>query len=101
MEFRLLGPLEVIDNTRDLTPSRPKQRALLALLLVQAGELVTVDEAVDALWGASPPPAARNAVQGHVSTLRKILGVDRIKTLDGYRSASKRESSTSIASSAS
>jgi predicted ATPase/DNA-binding SARP family transcriptional activator len=85
VEFRILGPLEVLDGGRDVTPSRPKQRALLALLLLRAGELVTVDEAVDALWGASPPPAARNALQGHVSTLRKILGADRIKTLEGYR----------------
>jgi predicted ATPase/DNA-binding SARP family transcriptional activator len=85
VEFRILGPLEVLDDGRDVTPSRPKQRALLALLLLRAGELVTVDQAVDALWGASPPPAARNAVQGHVSSLRKILGADRIDTLRGYR----------------
>lgn len=85
MEFRILGPLEVIDGRRDVTPSRPQQRALLALLLLHPGDLVTVDEAVEALWGASPPPAARNAVQGHVSRLRKLLGVDRIETRGGYR----------------
>ena len=85
MEFRILGPLEVVDRGRDVTPSRPKQRALLALLLLNAGDLVTVDEAAEALWGASPPPAARNAVQGHVSRLRKLLGADRIETRGGYR----------------
>jgi predicted ATPase/DNA-binding SARP family transcriptional activator len=85
VEFRILGPLQVLDGGRDVTPSRPKRRALLALLLLRAGELVTVDEAVDALWGASPPPAARNAVQGHVSALRKAFGADRIDTANGYR----------------
>src|SRR5262245_15674644 len=85
VEFRLLGRLEVVDGGRDAAPQRRKQRALLGLLLLRAGELVTVDEAVDALWGARPPPAARNAVQGHVATLRKLLGRDRIATRDsGY-----------------
>jgi predicted ATPase/DNA-binding SARP family transcriptional activator len=85
VEFGLLGRLTVVDGGRDLTPPRPKQRALLALLLLRAGELVSADEAVDALWGECPPPAARNAVQGHVSMLRKRLGRDRIETRDrGY-----------------
>jgi predicted ATPase/DNA-binding SARP family transcriptional activator len=85
MEFRILGRLDVADGVRDVAPRRQKQRALLALLLLRAGELVTVDEALDALWGARPPPAARNAVQGHVATLRKLLGHDRIATREsGY-----------------
>jgi predicted ATPase/DNA-binding SARP family transcriptional activator len=85
VEFRLLGRLTVVDDGRDLTPHRPKQRALLALLLLRAGELVSADEAVDTLWGERPPPAARNAVQGHVSMLRKRLGRGRIETRDfGY-----------------
>jgi DNA-binding SARP family transcriptional activator len=76
VEFRILGPLEVVDSGCDKTPSRPKQRALLTLLLLRAGDLVTVDEAVEALWGASPPAAARNAIQGHISAPRKLLGAD-------------------------
>jgi predicted ATPase/DNA-binding SARP family transcriptional activator len=85
VEFRLLGRLTVVDDGRDLTPPRHKQRALLALLLLREGELVSADEAVDAIWGERPPPAARNAVQGHVSMLRKRLGRDRIETRDlGY-----------------
>ena len=85
VEFRVLGRLEVEDGGRDTAPRRRKQRALLALLLLRAGEVVTVDEAVDALWGARPPPAARNAVQGHVATLRKLLGRDRVATHEsGY-----------------
>ena len=85
MKFELLGRLEVVDDGRDAAPRRRKQRALLALLLLRAGEIVTVDEAVDALWGARPPPTARNAVQGHVAMLRKLLGRDRIATHEsGY-----------------
>jgi predicted ATPase/DNA-binding SARP family transcriptional activator len=85
VKFGLLGRLEVVDGRRDAAPRRRKQRALLALLLLRAGEMVTVDEAVDALWGVRPPPTARNAVQGHVATLRKLLGRDRIATREsGY-----------------
>jgi predicted ATPase/DNA-binding SARP family transcriptional activator len=83
VEFRLLGPLEVLDGARLLTPARPKQRALLALLLLRAGEVVTPDDAIEALWGERPPPAARNALQGHVAALRKLLGPDRIETRNG------------------
>lgn len=80
MEFRVLGRLEVIDDDRHLTPRAPKRRALLCLLLLRAGELVTVDEIADALWESQPPPAARNAIQGHVSALRRLLGGERIET---------------------
>ena len=78
-----MGRLEVVEDGRDVTPARPKQRALLALLLLRAGKIVSVDEAVDALWGERPPPAARNAVQGHVAALRKLLGADRVETRPG------------------
>jgi predicted ATPase/DNA-binding SARP family transcriptional activator len=83
VEFRALGRLEIIDGDRDLTPRPPKQRTLLCLLLLRAGELVTVDELADAIWESEPPPAARNAIQGHVSSLRRLLGRDRIETLAG------------------
>ena len=83
MEFRILGPLEATDGVRELTPARPKSRALLALLLLRAGQVVSPDEALDALWGERPPPAARNALQGHVAALRKLFGSDRIETRGG------------------
>lgn len=83
MEFRVLGRLEIFDGDREVTPTRPKVRALVALLLLQAGQLVSVDEAVDALWGERPPPTARNAVQGHIATLRRVLGPDRVETSAG------------------
>lgn len=83
MEFRILGPLKATDGVRELTPPRPKTRALLALLLLRAGQIVSPDEALDALWGERPPPAARNALQGHVAALRKLFGSDRIETRGG------------------
>jgi class 3 adenylate cyclase/tetratricopeptide (TPR) repeat protein len=80
MEFGILGPLEVLDQGRDLTPARAKQRCLLAMLLLHANKVVTSDELIDALWGEAPPETAQTAVHGHVSALRKLLGADRIET---------------------
>jgi predicted ATPase/DNA-binding SARP family transcriptional activator len=80
VEIRVLGPLEVVDGGRDLTPARPKQRALLALLLLRANEVVSTDELIEALWGSAPPETAPNALQGHVSALRKLLGPGAIDT---------------------
>ncbi|HET7353144.1 MAG TPA: BTAD domain-containing putative transcriptional regulator [Gaiellaceae bacterium] len=86
MDFRLLGRFEVDADGVDLTPVRPKQRALLALLLLRAGDVVAIDELVEALWGSSPPETAQKALHGHISALRKRLGADRIETRSpGYR----------------
>ena len=65
---------------------RPKQRALLALLLLRAGEVVAIDELVEALWAPRPPETAQKALHGHISALRKRLGAERIETRSpGYR----------------
>ena len=58
----------------------PRQRALLAILLLHANQVVSTDGLVDALWGTQPPPTAANTVQYYVSQLRKLLGADRIVT---------------------
>jgi DNA-binding SARP family transcriptional activator/pimeloyl-ACP methyl ester carboxylesterase/tetratricopeptide (TPR) repeat protein len=76
----LLGPLRVVEGDGDVTPARPKQRALLALLLLRRGEVVPGDQLIEALWGAEPPGTAQTALHGHVSSLRKLLGADRIRT---------------------
>ena len=73
MEFRILGPLEVVQGGRLLALGGPRQRALLAVLLTKANEVVSVDALIDALWGARPPSAAANALQYHVSQLRSKL----------------------------
>jgi DNA-binding SARP family transcriptional activator len=85
MEFRILGPLEVEDHGRAVAIGGPKQRALLAFLLLTPNHPVSVDRLTDALWGSAPPAAPANALQYHVSQLRKHLGEDVVVTRDaGY-----------------
>ena len=85
MDFRLLGRFEVEADGVDLTPPRRQHRALLALLLLHADEVVATDDCVEALWGERPPETAQTALHGHVSALRKRLGPERIETQDpGY-----------------
>jgi YVTN family beta-propeller protein len=74
MEFRVLGPLEVVDGGHPLALGRPQQRALLSLLLVHRGEALSSERLVDELWGERPPPTAIKIVQGYVSNLRRALG---------------------------
>jgi DNA-binding SARP family transcriptional activator/ABC-type oligopeptide transport system substrate-binding subunit len=74
VEFRLLGPLEVRDDGRALELGGQKRRALLALLLLHANEVVSSDRLIEELWGEDPPQAAATALHGHVSRLRKLLG---------------------------
>jgi DNA-binding SARP family transcriptional activator len=73
VEFRILGPLEVVERGRALTLGGPRQRALLALLLTRANEVVSTDRLIDELWGAEAPNAAANTLQYHISRLRKTL----------------------------
>jgi predicted ATPase/DNA-binding SARP family transcriptional activator len=74
MEFRILGPLEALDEGRDVAPPGSKRRALLALLLLHANETLPVERLIDELWGENPPVTAAKALQVHVSRLRKALG---------------------------
>jgi DNA-binding SARP family transcriptional activator/pimeloyl-ACP methyl ester carboxylesterase len=80
VEFRLLGPLEVIDGTSALAVAPGKQRALLALLLLNANRTVARDRIVDELWGEDVPESAQKMVQIHVSQLRKALPEPRLHT---------------------
>src|SRR6266511_728396 len=73
MDFRILGPLEVEHEGGELPLGGGQQRALLALLLLHANEVVAVDEIVDALWPESPPPSATKSVHALVSRLRGLL----------------------------
>ena len=74
VEFRILGPLEVVEDDRPLVLGGPKQRALLAVLLLHRGEVVSTDRLIDQLWGERPPASAAKSVQVYVSNLRKALG---------------------------
>jgi DNA-binding SARP family transcriptional activator len=72
MEFRILGPLEVGEEDRPVLVTGPKERALLAILLIHAGEVVSADRLVEGLWGSEPPANLSNALQV-VSRLRTCL----------------------------
>ncbi len=80
MEFRILGPLEVLDAGAALTLGGAKQRALLAILLLSANRVVPNDRLIDDLWGEKPPETAAHALQVYVSQLRKVLGRERLVT---------------------
>ncbi|HEY3206112.1 MAG TPA: BTAD domain-containing putative transcriptional regulator [Gaiellaceae bacterium] len=80
LEFRILGPLEALRDGEPLPLGGQKQRALLALLLLDAGRVVSVDRIVDALWGEQPPKTAATSLQNFVSHLRKTLGADVLVT---------------------
>jgi predicted ATPase/DNA-binding SARP family transcriptional activator len=85
-EFRLLGALEVASGGAVLPVGGPRQRALLAFLLLNANEPVKREALIDALWGDDPPGTAQNALQVAVHGLRKLLDAERIETVgDGYR----------------
>src|SRR2546425_9363931 len=73
MNFRILGPLEVLDEERVLDVGGGKQRAVLALLHLHANEVVSSDRLIDELWPDEPPPSAAKIIQVHVSRLRKAL----------------------------
>ena len=83
MEFRVLGSLEVIDRDGPVALGAPKQRALLAVLLLHRGEPVSSDRLIDEIWGEEPPASAKKLVQGYVSNLRKVLGDWRLVTEGG------------------
>jgi DNA-binding SARP family transcriptional activator len=74
LEFRILGPLEVIDGDRALTPAGGVQRALLAILLLHVNRVVSGDRLSDLLWGDHPPASGATALQVRISQLRKGLG---------------------------
>jgi DNA-binding SARP family transcriptional activator len=80
VEFRILGPLEVVDAGASLSLGGARQRAVLALLLTRPNEVVSLDRLIDELWGNEPPRTAANTVQYYVSQLRKLLGAERIVT---------------------
>ena len=73
MEFGILGPLEVVDQGRVLALGGLRQRALLALLLIRANEVVSAERLAEELWDGGPPQSVANALHYHVSQLRKTL----------------------------
>ena len=86
MEFRLLGPLEAVDDAGEVVALGGKRpRTLLAMLLLHPNEAVSTDRLIDAVWGEAAPTRAQATLQVHVHALRKALGADRIVTREpGY-----------------
>ena len=79
LRFRILGPLEVDVGPRVADLGGPRQRALLAHLLLRANQLVSADALLDSLWGDEQPDTARGVVHTYVSLLRRAIGKERIE----------------------
>src|ERR1043165_8485460 len=80
VEFAILGPLEARADGEPIALGGPKQRALLAALLLDAGRIVSLDRLVEMLWSGDPPATANASLQNFVAQLRKALGPDVIET---------------------
>src|SRR3954447_13928569 len=87
MRIGLLGELEVLDDQgNDVPVAGAKLRALLAVLALHVGRVVSADHLIEALWGEDPPAGVRTGVQGLVSKLRRALGRTDLVVMrgDGY-----------------
>src|SRR5256885_15364084 len=82
MDFRVLGPVEVQQEGRHLALGGARERLLLALLLIRASRVASVDALIDDLWEGAPPDNAISTLRVYVSRLRKALraGEDLIRT---------------------
>jgi predicted ATPase/DNA-binding SARP family transcriptional activator len=84
MRFGILGPLVAVnDEGRELALGGPRQRAVLAILLLHSGEALSSDRLIDELWGGRPPATAAKTLQVYVSNLRKVLGDGLLLTRPG------------------
>lgn len=85
MDFRLLGSLEVAADGRTVELGRGRPRALLAILLLRANQVVPAERLIDDLWAGDAPPTAPKMVQMYVAELRKALADDALATVSpGY-----------------
>jgi DNA-binding SARP family transcriptional activator/streptogramin lyase len=80
MEFRILGPLEIVGERGPVTLHRGKEQALLTFLLLHPNELLPSERLIDELWDGQPPATAAKILQNAVSQLRKALGLGRLET---------------------
>ncbi|WP_375492100.1 BTAD domain-containing putative transcriptional regulator [uncultured Jatrophihabitans sp.] len=90
MEYRILGPLEAVRDGRPIDLGSPKQRAVLASLVLEAGRVVPTERLVDQVWGDDPPGNVAASLQAYVSNLRRLLRDDAAtapiaRQLPGYR----------------
>ncbi|MGH3760415.1 BTAD domain-containing putative transcriptional regulator [Actinophytocola sp.] len=93
MDFRILGSVEVWHDGALVPVTAPMQRAVLATLLVRAGETVAVESIVDQLWGPEPPHTAQVTIRNYVQRLRRVLPRPVLETVPpGYRLVVEPES---------
>jgi adenylate cyclase len=76
LEYRILGALEVVRDGHTLRLERPRERALLALLVLSANRVVSADVLAEDLWAGAPPPSAASTLRVYISRLRSALGAD-------------------------
>jgi len=81
-EFRILGPLEATHSGQPLTPTPPKIRSVLALLLLRANRIVSVESLIEELWGPEPPRSAVTTVQTYIYHLRRLFAAGGLGTED-------------------
>jgi DNA-binding SARP family transcriptional activator len=78
MQINLLGPVELVGAGGPVAIGGPKQRALLAMLALEAGVTVSLERLIDGLWGVAPPASAHKLVQLYVSHVRKALAASDV-----------------------
>ena len=83
LDFRILGPLEVVGESGAVHLGGPKRRAVLAILLLDANRVVPIERLADDLYGDAAPASAVTQLQGHISQLRKLLDPDRTAAAPG------------------
>jgi len=76
MDIRVLGPIQVLVDGKDVTPTSPNQCTVLAVLAAHPDHHVSTDTLVDALWGCEPPPSADHTLRSYVSRLRAAIEID-------------------------
>jgi WD40 repeat protein/DNA-binding SARP family transcriptional activator len=79
LEFRILGPLEVTDEGRPVPLGGPRQRTVLAHLLLRCNQHLSADRLIGIVWGDAAPAGARSSLQAYVSRLRRVLGAQRLE----------------------
>jgi SARP family transcriptional regulator, regulator of embCAB operon len=77
IRFKVLGTLRVTNGDRDCTPTPPKMRSVLALLLLSANRVVQIDSIIEELWGDSSPRSAITTVQTYIYHLRRLFAAER------------------------
>ncbi|QKV98120.1 AAA family ATPase [Streptomyces sp. NA02950] len=89
LRFEILGPLSVSSDVTKVDLGAPRQRALLALLLIHVGSVVSLPVIINAIWGSNPPSKVTGTLQAYVSRLRKLLhehdrSIRLVHHLQGY-----------------